>query len=117
MTSSLDIAGENQEADQTLMLGNLRLNLESLRVTVEGRLVDLTYREFELLRILVAQPERIIPYEALAREMWGVAGRSAIRHLNVIVHRLRTKLSGFHPYAIETVRGRGYGLLRASQVT
>jgi DNA-binding response OmpR family regulator len=117
VTSSRDIAGEEETEGPTVTLGNLRLNLESLRVTVEGRFVDLTYREFELLRILAARPERVIPYEALAREMWGVAGRGAIRHLNVIVHRLRTKLSGFHPYAIETVRGRGYGLLRPSPVT
>ena len=101
------VPGENR----TIVLGNLSLHLDSFRTTLSGRAVDLTHHEFELLRIFCVQAGRVIPYESLVRELWDLSGRSAVRHLNVIVHRLRTKLTGLSPYSIETVRGRGYGLL------
>jgi len=45
--------------------------------------------------------------------LWGDASRRSLRHLNVLIHRLRGKLAGSPQFVIETVRGRGYGLLRA----
>ena len=101
------------EASGAVSLGNLKLDLESYRVSVDGRSVEITYREFELLRILARQPGRVLPYELLTSSLWGVFDRRRLRHLNVVVHSLRAKLAGSRPYAIETVRGRGYGLLKA----
>jgi two-component system response regulator VicR len=107
-------AGQPEPGDrQALSVGNLTLHLDSFRVTVEGRPVDLTYHEFELLHMLCLQPDRIIPYETLAQDLWGPTPRARVRHLNVLVHRIRSKLVGLHPFLIETVRGRGYGLLHA----
>jgi DNA-binding response OmpR family regulator len=99
-----------------ISLGNLSLNLENFRVAIGGELVDVTYHELELLRIFLDNPNRILSYESLARQIWGNAERLTTRHLNVLVHRLRLKLTGSHPYVIETVRGRGYGLLKSREV-
>jgi len=101
---------------EIITLGNLSLNLGNYRVTVDGLPVEVTYYEFELLRLLAAQHDRVVPYHSLSLSLWRGAGRSAIRHLNVITHRLRTKLAGSRPYVIETVRGRGYGLLTSRKV-
>jgi DNA-binding response OmpR family regulator len=96
-------------------IGNLSLNLDNYRVAIGGEIIDLTYHEIELLHILVENAGRVLSYETLARAIWGNAERVSTRHLNVLVHRLRTKLSGSNPYWIETVRGRGYGLLKAQE--
>mgnify|MGYP001237378906 CR=1 FL=1 len=102
-------SAESHSTDH-IILGNLSLFLASYRVTVAGRLVQLTAREFDLLRVLSQQPDRIVPFEVLAEEVLGASDRPAIRHLNVLVHRTRAKLWGMDPYVLETVRFRGYGL-------
>jgi DNA-binding response OmpR family regulator len=95
-----------------LSLGNLTLNLGSYSVCVNDQPVDLSVHEFEVLSILVHQPDRILPYAQLAEEVWKSSDRKHIRHLNVLIHRLRQKLTDSRPFAIHTVRGRGYGLVR-----
>lgn len=98
---------------EIITLGNLTLNQSNFRLTMEGTPVALTFHELELLRLFFRQPDRVIPYQALCEELWGESSHAAVRHLNVLVHRLRVKLPRAYPYAIETVRGRGYGLLKA----
>ena len=104
---------QDTSGQPVVSIGNLSLNLENYRVAIGGEIVDLTYHELELLRIFLDNPNRILSYESLAQQIWGNAERLTTRHLNVLVHRLRIKLTGSHPYVIETVRGRGYGLLKA----
>jgi DNA-binding response OmpR family regulator len=98
--------------DGLRVLGNLKLDLDTYRMSVAGRPVETTYYELELLRLLLDQPGRIIDYTEITQTLWGAADRGALRHLNVLVHRLRAKLADSSPYSIETVRGRGYGLLK-----
>jgi DNA-binding response OmpR family regulator len=115
MNQALPDSATAQEASgRVRCLGNLSLNLDNYRVSIEGEQVELTFREFELLRILAEQPDKILAYDTLTSAVWGLSGRRAIRHLNVVVHGLRAKLAASRPYVIETVRGRGYGLLRAT---
>jgi DNA-binding response OmpR family regulator len=94
-------------------LGNLSLNLNTYRVLVGSRVVNLTFHELDLLRIFFRQPDRVLPYDDITRFIWGNSQSATLRHLNVLVHRLRAKLTGSSPYSIETVRGRGYGLLKS----
>lgn len=95
-----------------ISLGNLTLNVGSYSVFINEQPVDLSVHEFEILSILVHQPDRILPYAQLAEEVWQSSDRRHIRHLNVLVHRLRQKLTESRPFVIQTVRGRGYGLVR-----
>ena len=95
-----------------ISLGNLTLNLGSYRVFIDDQPVELSVHEFEVLSILVHQPDRILPYAQLTEEVWHSSDRRHIRHLNVLIHRLRQKLADSRPFVIHTVRGRGYGLVR-----
>ncbi|HLF71764.1 MAG TPA: helix-turn-helix domain-containing protein [Dehalococcoidia bacterium] len=97
------------------VLGNLSLNLGNYRVAVADQVVDLSYHELELLRLLAEYPNSVISYSDITNAIWGNSSRSTLRALNVLVHRLRTKLANSHPYIIETVRGRGYGLLKSRE--
>jgi DNA-binding response OmpR family regulator len=81
------------------------------RVRIAMRPVELSFYEYELMRVLGEQPDRILGYDTLTNLLWGGAGRNQTRRLQVLVHRLRVKLVGSHPYYLETVRGRGYGLV------
>lgn len=87
------------------------LNVDHVRreVSVAGLAIDLTYKEFELLAYLSANPRRVINRAELIDAIWGVAGTStpSERVIDVHVRRLREKL-GPHRSAISTVRGEGY---------
>jgi len=102
-------------ATGSISLGVLTLNFDRFQTTVGGERVELTYDEFELLALLAAKPDRVIAYETLARHLWDTTGRPANRRLNVIIHRIRTKLGDIRPYEIRTVRERGYGLLKTDE--
>jgi two-component system OmpR family response regulator len=114
VTALADYAG-GSEHEGVRTLGNLSLNLNSYRVAVGTEVIGLTYHELELLRVFFDQYDRVIPYKEITERIWGTSERTALRHLNVLVHRLRTKIASSYPYVIETVRGRGYGLLKSRE--
>src|SRR5436190_12050989 len=110
------VSMQDESAPQSVYtLGNLTLNLENFRLAIDEAVVDLTYLEIELLRLLFLKPNAVITYEDITTMLWQRTNRASARHLNVLIHRLRIKLAGSYPYAIETVRGRGYGLLKARE--
>jgi DNA-binding response OmpR family regulator len=98
-------------------LGNLLLKFDTFSVSIAGEHIPVTYQEFEILRVLASQPDRIIPFDDLTGVLWQAAGRTYKRRLNVVIHRLRSKLDRSNPYQIIAVRLRGYGLLSQSAVT
>jgi DNA-binding response OmpR family regulator len=89
-------------------LGPLALDVESFAVTVQGRALDLTYKEFQLLRFLAERPERVFTRPTLLREVWGYDFYGGTRTVDVHIRRLRAKLGPEHEALIETVRGVGY---------
>ncbi|MEX1253039.1 MAG: winged helix-turn-helix domain-containing protein [Dehalococcoidia bacterium] len=91
--------------------GNVRVDVARYQAFVAEKPVTLTYQEFELLRLLVGKPNRIVRYDELIVGLWRDAADGSRRRLGVVICRLRAKLSGASPYRIQTVRGRGYGLL------
>jgi DNA-binding response OmpR family regulator len=108
-------AGEESPAEPTsLTVGNIALDLGTYRVSVGSRPANLSYQEFELLRLLAASPDRVASFASLSDFLWGTEGQRENRRLNVLVCRLRSKLADSAPYRLETVRGRGYGLLSHS---
>ncbi len=100
-----------REPQPAIELGNLRLSYGDYRVHVNHRPIDLSVHEFEVLAALMRQADRVLSYAVLATEVWQHADRRHIRHLNVLIHRLRQKLEGCTGFSIQTVRGRGYGFL------
>jgi DNA-binding response OmpR family regulator len=98
--------GEGGEA--TLRLGPVAINSDTYQVAVAGRVLDLTYKEFELLRFLVQRPERVFTRTELLSEVWGYDFYGGTRTVDVHVRRLRAKLGPEHEAMIQTVRGVGY---------
>ncbi|MBR8740201.1 winged helix-turn-helix domain-containing protein [Nocardiopsis sp. MG754419] len=87
--------------------GNLLLDRDARRVWAEGREVELTYQEYELLDCLTASPGRAVTRSELLERVWGVSRELHSRTIDVHIHRLRRKLgpAGEH---IATVRKVGY---------
>jgi len=96
-------------ADGTVVrLGPLAIDTETYRVTAAGRALDLTFKEFELLRFLAQHPGRVFTRPGLLREVWGYDFYGGTRTVDVHIRRLRAKLGPEHEHLIETVRGVGY---------
>ena len=88
----------------------LRIDVARRTVAVRGAPVQLTYVEFELLRILASQPGRVFDRRALLKALWGDASYRDPRTIDVHVRHLREKLERDpkQPELIVTVRGVGY---------
>ena len=88
--------------------GPLELNLETYQAAVAGRVLDLTYMEYELLRFLAAHPAKVFTRETLLSRVWGYEYYGGARTVDVHVRRLRAKLGEEHAHLIHTVRSVGY---------
>jgi DNA-binding response OmpR family regulator len=75
---------------------------------IKGRPLDLTYKEFELLRFLAQHPGRVFTRDQLLREVWGYDYFGGTRTVDVHVRRLRAKLGVEYESMIGTVRQVGY---------
>ena len=91
-----------------IRLGAISIDTETYHVTVSGRPLDLTFKEFELLRYLSQHPGRAFTRPSLLREVWGYDFYGGTRTVDVHVRRLRAKLGPEHESLIETVRSVGY---------
>jgi DNA-binding response OmpR family regulator len=98
--------GEDEAA--IVALGGLRIDTDTYKVEAGGRALDLTFKEFELLRFLATHPGRVYTRPALLREVWGYDFYGGTRTVDVHVRRLRSKLGAEHEHLIETVRSVGY---------
>jgi len=99
------------DAENTLRIGELVIDLASYKVFVAGRQVTLTYKEYELLRFLAQNPGRVFTREALLSRVWGYDYYGGARTVDVHVRRLRSKLEDGEHTFIETVRNVGYQLI------
>lgn len=92
---------------QAVTLGAVEMDPMTRRCTVDGRLVDLTATEFDLLFYLMTHPGQIFSRDQLLSEVWGYAAMVNTRTVDVHVAQLRGKLGDNN--VIRTVRGVGYG--------
>ena len=99
-------------AAEPLVAGNLSLDPDRREARVDGRVLELTYVEFELLRTLVAQPGKVFSRRALLQAIWGDSSYREPRTIDVHVRHLREKVEQdpSEPDLILTVRGAGYRL-------
>jgi DNA-binding response OmpR family regulator len=86
----------------------LTINLETYQAAIAGRVLDLTYMEYELLRFLATNPTRVFTRETLLSRVWGYEYYGGARTVDVHVRRLRAKLGEEHAHLIHTVRSVGY---------
>jgi len=100
-----------EEADaQIISRGELRVDVTGFRVHVRGEETELTPKEFELLRVLVAHPGKVYSREELLERIWGYEYDGDTRTVDVHVRHLRLKVERdpSNPEYIETLRGIGY---------
>ena len=90
-----------------LRRGPLVIDLERYTVTVDGEVVDLTYKEYELLRFLATNPGKPFTREALLNQVWGYDYYGGSRTVDVHIRRIRAKIERHEPF-IETLRNVGY---------
>lgn len=102
-------APEPQEQD-TIVSGDLTINVERYEVSKNGEVIDITLREFELLKFLAMQPDKIFSREKLLENVWGYEYYGDVRTVDVTVRRLREKIEDdpSMPKYIITKRGVGY---------
>lgn len=92
-----------------LSASGVTMDLGTRSVTRDGEVVHLTKTEFDLLEVLLTEPGRVVPREALYREVWGFDFETSSNSLDVYVGYLRRKTEeGGKPRLIHTVRGVGY---------
>ncbi len=92
-------------------VGDLVVDEDSYQVRLRGQPLDLTFKEFELLKALANAPNRVFTRELLLQEVWGYDYFGGSRTVDVHVRRLRAKLGPEHEQMIVTVRGVGYKLV------
>jgi DNA-binding response OmpR family regulator len=91
-------------------IGHLDIDEDTYVVRLRGTPLDLTYREFELLKYLAGNPGRVFTRGQLLQEVWGYDYYGGTRTVDVHIRRLRAKLGAEYESLIGTVRGVGYKL-------
>ena len=91
-------------------VGAITLDLDRFEVMVNNRVVDLTLREFEVLKFLASDPGQVITRETLLEKVWGYEYYGDIRTVDVTVRRIREKIEKdtSNPKILITKRGVGY---------
>ena len=101
---------ENIKPENKIVVGELELDIDKFEVKVRGNVIDLTLREFEVLKFLASQPEQVITRETLLEKVWGYEYYGDIRTVDVTVRRIREKIEKDTsvPKILMTKRGVGY---------
>lgn len=96
--------------ENKIVVGELELDLDKFEVKVRGEIIDLTLREFEVLKFLATQPEQVVTRETLLEKVWGYEYYGDIRTVDVTVRRIREKIEKdtSAPKILITKRGVGY---------
>ena len=98
--------------DNIITVGVLTLDLDRFEVMVEGKRVDLTLREYEVLKFLASEPGQVVSREVLLEKVWGYEYYGDIRTVDVTVRRIREKIEKdtSDPKILLTKRSVGYYL-------
>lgn len=103
---------EKKETKKASMIkvGSLVLDLEKYEVHIDGKVINLTLREFEVLKFLAQQPGQVVTREALLERVWGYEYYGDIRTVDVTVRRIRERIEKdtSNPQILITKRGVGY---------
>ena len=101
---------ETDDTGNKIDVGELKLDLDKFEVKVRGEVIDLTLREFEVLKYLANQPGQVVTREVIIEKVWGYEYYGDIRTVDVTVRRIREKIEKdtSNPKILITKRGVGY---------
>ncbi|HNQ08721.1 MAG TPA: response regulator transcription factor [Tetrasphaera sp.] len=102
------LVADDPDEDLPITAGALTIDEASYSARIGERTLDLTYKEFELLKYLAQHPGRVFTRAQLLQEVWGYDYFGGTRTVDVHVRRLRAKLGGDYELLIGTVRNVGY---------
>lgn len=113
LISTADIMGsqKNEDKDDIIKVGDLSLDLKKIEAKVKGEVINLTKKEFDVLKYLASQPGQVVTREMLLREVWEYEEYvGAIRTIDVTMNRIRDKIEKdkANPKILITKRGVGY---------
>ena len=112
ITSNVISEENRKQEDNTnkIIVGDLSLDLDKFEVRVKNEVMDLTLREFEVLKYLASQPGQVVTRETLLEKVWGYEYYGDIRTVDVTVRRIREKIEKdtSNPKILITKRGVGY---------
>jgi DNA-binding response OmpR family regulator len=103
------------DSKDTVKAGQLVMNLASYQVAVNGEQIELTYKEYELLRFLLTHRGRVFSRDALLRHVWGEEYLGGTRTVDVHIRRLRAKIGTEFDELIQTVRNVGYKFIEETK--
>ena len=109
-----EVKGNTEQTAKTetkkIVVGDLALDLDKFEATVNGEVIDLTLREFEVLKFLATQAGQVVTREVLLEKVWGYEYYGDIRTVDVTVRRIRGKIEKdtANPNILITKRGVGY---------
>ncbi len=101
----------NEDKDNIIKVGDLTLDLKRVEVKVKGEVINLTKKEFDVLKYLATQPGQVVTREMLLRDVWEYEEYvGAIRTIDVTMNRIRDKIEKdkANPKILITKRGSGY---------
>ena len=109
-TNTQVLPKDDKKKESKIVVGELELDLDKFEVKVRGKVIDLTLREFEVLKFLASQPEQVVTRETLLEKVWGYEYYGDIRTVDVTVRRIREKIERdtSAPKILITKRGVGY---------
>jgi DNA-binding response OmpR family regulator len=108
-------AAQSEDVSGRLEIGELTIDETTYSARLSGNALDLTYKEFELLKFLAQHPGRVFTRAQLLQEVWGYDYFGGTRTVDVHVRRLRAKLGAEHEALIGTVRNVGYKFVRPAE--
>jgi two-component system alkaline phosphatase synthesis response regulator PhoP len=110
---------EHEPARRWLHIGAIRLNLETRQVFKGEQELELRYKEFELLSLLMSREGEVVTRAQLFDEVWGTDWLGDTRTLDVHIRWLREKLEDdpSTPHYLRTIRGVGYRFVRPGEAT
>ena len=98
----------NPQSGNRILRGDLAIDVDNCEVSLGGRLIELTYKEYELLKFLASSPGRVHTRETLLDRVWGYDYYGGDRTVDVHIRRLRSKIEDSSHTFIDTVRNVGY---------
>lgn len=98
----------NAQGKDLIKCGDLVIDIAKCEVSIDGRLLALTFKEYELLKFLARNKGRVFTRDALLNEVWGYDYYGGDRTVDVHIRRLRSKLGDYTNNYIQTVRNIGY---------
>ena len=110
-------AASSEQLPEHVDIGELTIDETTYTARLSGVALDLTYKEFELLKFLAQHPGRVFTRSHLVQEVWGYDYFGGTRTVDVHVRRLRAKLGPEHEQMIGTVRNVGYKFVRPTDAT